>query len=622
MHRLLLRQLRREGLSPHSHPPEDSEQWRRFLVHIDRAYREHDQDRYTLERSLKISSEEMQTLFEALKKSSEGQLGRARARLRSLIDSIPDLIVFRDVDGACLGCNKAFEAFAGRREEQLIGSRDRHLVPARPVPETIPGDRRSPPGHNEQWIRHPDGHEILVETIETPYCNSDGVVIGVIHVSRDITERKQAEDQLSHQARHDSLTGLPNRLQLDELLAHAINNARRGKTIAALLFFDLDRFKNINDTLGHPAGDEVLRLMARRLQIELRDCDILGRLGGDEYVVLLENLAAPRQSAQVAAKLVSALAMPFTLEQREMSLSISLGISVYPEDGEDATTLMKNADAAMYLAKEQGGNGYQFYTPELTAKAQRFLAMEASLRQAISGDELVLHYQPKIDLGSGGIIGAEALLRWNHPERGLIGPLEFISLAEETGLIIPIGEWVLYQACIQLQTWKGLGMPIREVAVNLSAPQLVNEEFVGSVRRIIDKTGINPAMLKLEIAETALMTHAERATSILNELKALGLCLSIDSFGTGYSSMSYLKHFPIDELKIDRSFIRQIPGNSDDTEIAKAIIALGRSLHLDVVAVGVETLEQQLFLTLQQCTRVQGHLYSAPVTAQRFQGFF
>ena len=242
MHRLLLRQLRREGLSPHSHPPEDSEQWRRFLVHVDRAYREHDQDRYTLERSLKISSEEMQTLFEALKKSSETQLGRERARLRSLIDSIPDLIVFRDVDGVCLGCNKAFEAFAGRSEEQLIGTRDPHLIPSRPVPDPIPDDRRSPPGHNEQWIRHPDGREVLFETIETPYCNRDGVVLGVIHVSRDITQRKEAEDQLAHQARHDSLTGLPNRLQLDELLAHALNNARRSKTIAALLFFDLDRF--------------------------------------------------------------------------------------------------------------------------------------------------------------------------------------------------------------------------------------------------------------------------------------------------------------------------------------------------------------------------------------------
>ena len=621
MHRLLLRQLRRTKMGHDQLPEVDLEQWQQFLHHVDRSYREGDQDRYTLERSLKISSEEMQSLFETLKRSSATRLSRQRARLRSLIDSIPDLIVFRDIDGICLGCNRAFETCIGRSEQELIGSTDLQL------PATGPHDDEHADGQqdladNEQWVRHPQGHEILFETINTPLYDGDGGIIGSIDISRDITERKQAEVELAHQARHDPLTALPNRLLLDELLSHAIDSAERAKSMFALLFFDLDRFKNINDTLGHPAGDIVLREMADRLRDGLRDGDILSRLGGDEYVVVLENITGPQQAAHVADKVLGWLSAPMILEQRQLSVTGSIGIGIYPNDGKDVTTLMKNADNAMYMAKHHGGNGYQFYTPELTHKAQRFFAMEAALRQSVAREQLELYYQPQLDISSGELVGAEALLRWHHPERGLIGPVDFIPLAEETGLIVEIGTWVLRTACEQAVAWQRQGVGLAKISVNLSPKQIGDARLVQTIADIITETGIPPQTLKLEITETGIMRHAEQAEQILTELKALGVSLSIDDFGTGYSSMSYLKRFPVDELKIDRSFIRDIPEDRDDAAIAAAIIALGHSLRLEIVAEGVETREQQDFLTQQRCTRAQGYLYSKPLAAEQFERRF
>ena len=624
MHRLLLRQLRRTGLTIDAPPHPDSKKWQTFLSHINRSYQEADQDRYTLEHSLQISSEEMQSLVEAVGEASAHQLEREQARLRSLIDSIPDLIVFKDAEQRCLGCNQAFATFIGRTEEELIGSDDCQLPPSRPQPELLPGERRSPASsrRGEQWIAHPDGSEVLFETIDTPFCNSRHEVLGTIQISHDITERKRSEDRLAFQARHDSLTGLPNRLRLDELLIQAIETAQRLHTVFALLFLDLDRFKNINDTLGHPAGDHVLQGMGRRLREQLRDSDIISRLGGDEFVVLLRDIGPPDQAARVAAKMVAAMSRPLSWQGHQLSLSISIGLSLYPEHGRDAMTLMKHADTAMYMAKEQGGNGYQFYTPELTDRTQRFLDREGALRQALRNDEFLLHYQAKVDPSSGVLKGAEALVRWNHPQQGLIGPQQFLPLAEETGLIIPIGEWVLRNACSQLHQWMNEGLPIAEISVNLWTPQLLNEQLIPMVARVLSQTGIAAKSLTLEVAETAVMTHADRSVQVLKSLKGLGVSLAIDNFGTGYSSMSYLNHLPIDEIKIDRSFISNLPQDRDSVEITRAIIALARSLRLEVVAVGVETLEQQLFLALQQCHKAQGYLYNAPAGSKRFQGFF
>ena len=623
MHRLLLRQLRRADMKFDQPPEAKLEQWQEFLSHIDRSYREADQDRYTLERSLTISSEEMQSLFETLKHSSATRLSRQRARLRSLIDSIPDLIVFRDTDGVCLGCNRAFATYMSLSEQALIGSKDPQL-PRAHRHDNSDKDHSDPEddGRDEQWIRHPDGSEVLFETLNTPLYDGEGGIIGSIDISRDITERKQAETKLAHQARHDPLTTLPNRLLLDELLTHAIEKAQRSKSLFALLFFDLDRFKNINDTLGHPAGDILLRVMADRLCAGLRDGDIVSRLGGDEYVVVLENISGPQQAAHVADKVLGWLSEPLILEQREASVSGSIGISIYPNDGKDVTTLMKNADSAMYMAKQHGGNGYQFYTPELTDKAQRFFAMEAALRHAISRQQLELHYQPQFNINSGKLVGAEALLRWNHPERGLIGPADFIPLAEETGLIVAIGVWVLRTACRQAVRWQQAGIGLRQLSVNLSPKQVSDAKLAQTVANIIEQTGIPANTIKLEITESGIMSHPEQAEQILTDLKALGVSLSIDDFGTGYSSMSYLKRFPVDELKIDRSFIRDIPEDRDDAAIAAAIIALGHSLRLGIIAEGVETREQQEFLIRQHCHKAQGYLYSRPLDADSFQQAF
>ena len=617
MHRLLLRQLRRQQLS--TDDPPNKAQWQQFLQHIDRSYREADQDRYTLERSLQISSEEMQSLFETLKRSSATRLSRERARLRSLIDSLPDLIVFKDTNGVCLGCNKAFAEFIGRSEQQLIGSTRLRLPPSDPTEAHADALGHAANAANEQWLRAPDGGEALLETVDTALYDGDGEVIGVIHISHDITKRKQTEIKLAHQARHDSLTGLPNRMLLEELLQHAIDSARRARASFALLFFDLDRFKNVNDTLGHPAGDELLRIVADRLRQGLRDGDLISRLGGDEYVVVVENLSGPQQAAQVADKVLGWLSEPLQLEKREISVSGSIGISIYPNDGDNATTLMKNADTAMYKAKRHGGNGYQFYTPELTEDALRFFALEAALRRAIDGGQLLLHYQPQLDLETGQLVGAEALIRWNHPERGLIGPNDFIPLAEETGLIVAVGAWVLQQACQQLVAWRQAGLRLDEISVNLSPRQIASKNLIHTVSSVIGQSGIRPEMLKLEITETGLMSHAEQAEEFLKRLKALGVSLSIDDFGTGYSSMSYLKHFPVDELKIDRSFIRDLPDDRDDAAITLAIIALGHSLRLDIVAEGVETTAQQEFLKQLHCNRAQGYLYGRPVDADQFQ---
>ena len=358
--------------------------------------------------------------------------------------------------------------------------------------------------------------------------------------------------------------------------------------------------------------------MADRLRAGLRDGDIVSRLGGDEYVVVLENISGPQQAAQVADKVLGWLSQPLMLEQREVSVSGSIGIGVYPNDGKDVTTLMKNADSAMYMAKQLGGNGYQFYTPELTDKAQRFFAMEAALRHSIHREQLQLHYQPQFNIDSGDLVGAEALLRWNHPERGLISPVDFIPLAEETGLIVDIGAWVLRTACQQAVQWQRAGAGLCQLSVNLSPKQVSDSKLIQTVANIIEQTGIPPATLKLEITESGIMSHPEQAEQILTDLKALGVSLSIDDFGTGYSSMSYLKRFPVDELKIDRSFIRDIPKDRDDAAIAAAIIALGHSLRLGIVAEGVETREQQDFLTKQHCHKAQGYLYSRPLDAVAF----
>ncbi len=430
--------------------------------------------------------------------------------------------------------------------------------------------------------------------------------------------RRQAEERVRHLAHYDELTGLPNRSMFNQRLAHALAQARRNDKPLAILFIDLDRFKNINDTLGHDAGDRVLKEVAERLRGCLRESDTAGRLGGDEFVVLIEELSQPVYVAGVAQKILTAVTKPLILDAQEFHLTASIGISTYPDDSKDMQSLLKNADIAMYRAKEQGRNNYQFYSAQMNVHTLERLALESNLRRALERDEFLLHYQPKVDIGSGRITGMEALVRWQQPTKPLIPPAQFIALAEETGLIVPIGEWVLKTACAQNKSWQEHGLPPLRVAVNLSARQFGHETLLQDVARVLNETGLDPTALEFEITESMVMHNPEHAVKLLTKLKAMGIRLSIDDFGTGYSSLNYLKRFPIDSVKIDRSFIQDLPGDGDDAAITRAIIAMAHSLRLKVIAEGVETEEQLSFLRNHGCDEMQGNYFSKPLPENEF----
>jgi len=452
-----------------------------------------------------------------------------------------------------------------------------------------------------------------------PLFDEGGRPRGAIGASLDITERKRAEEQIKSLAYHDALTGLPNRRLFQDRLSVAVAQAHRNGQRLAVLYLDLDRFKPVNDSLGHAAGDRLIQDVAERLRTCLREGDTVARLGGDEFTLLLPGVSQVVDAARVAEKVLDTLRVPFQIEGREIFATASIGISLYPEDGHDVETLVKNADAAMYRAKQQGRDNYQLYTPALNATALERLALESSLRHALAKNELVIHYQPVLDLATGHVQAMEALLRWQHPELGLLPPAEFISLAEVTGLIIAFGPWVLRTACAQTREWQEAGHAELGVAVNLSARQFQHPDLVAQVRRALEETKLDPAFLELEITESSAM-HGEAAVHTLRELKALGVRIAIDDFGTGYSSLSYLRRFPIDTLKIDRSFIADITRDPDDAAIATAVIALAHTLKLRVVAEGVETEEQVAFLSARRCDRVQGFLFGAPLPAEDSSG--
>ena len=431
--------------------------------------------------------------------------------------------------------------------------------------------------------------------------------------------RKEAEERIRHLAHYDELTGLANRNMFGERLNHALAQAQRNHKPLTVLFIDLDRFKNVNDTLGHEAGDLALKEVSKRLLGCVRASDTVGRLGGDEFVALLEEIPPqPAHVTVVAERILAAIARPYMFDAQEFHLSASIGISTYPADSENAQSLLKNADIAMYRAKEQGKNNYQYYSAQMNVHSRERLALETDLRHALEHKEFVLHYQPKIDIVSGQITGMEALLRWQHPTKGLIPPMQFIPLAEETGLIVPIGEWVLRTACAQNKACQELGLPPLRIAVNLSARQFVHENLLQEVSRVLGETALDPAALELEITESMMMQDPVHAVKLLTELKALGVYLSIDDFGTGYSSLGYLKRFPIDSLKIDRSFVQDLPRDADDAAITQAILAMAHSLKIRVIAEGVETVEQLRFLRDHGCDEMQGYYFSKPVPAHEF----
>jgi diguanylate cyclase (GGDEF)-like protein/PAS domain S-box-containing protein len=439
---------------------------------------------------------------------------------------------------------------------------------------------------------------------------------GVANIVATAVERQEARNRLTYLAQYDPLTSLPNRRRLAHSLEDAIAAAAHAQGRAAVMFIDLDRFKNVNDMLGHDVGDQLLVQAAKRLTACARAEDVVARLGGDEFALVLPALDDDGVAAGIAARVIEALAQPFYLEGQQLFVSASVGIATYPENGRDAETLLKNADTAMYGAKNGGRNNYQFYVAEMHENATQRLQTETQLRQALERGEFLLHYQPKLDLATGTISGFEALLRWNHPQRGLVPPLEFIDILEDTGLILPVGEWVIGEVCRQLKAWQAQGMMVQPVAINLSARQLQQADLAGAVERIVARAGVDPALLEFELTESMLMTNPEGAVEILARIKALGIRLSVDDFGTGYSSLAYLKRFPLDALKIDRTFVRDLPDDPDDAAITKAVIRLAHSLSLKVVAEGVENVDQLRELEQYGCDQIQGYYVSRPLAAQ------
>jgi len=443
--------------------------------------------------------------------------------------------------------------------------------------------------------------------------NQGGNALTVWGVCRDITERKIAQQELYKLAHHDMLTGLPNRVLLEDRLQQAKALAHRMNSRFAVLFLDIDRFKMINDTLGHSVGDELLRLVAVRLKKTLRETDTVARIGGDEFIILLSSVNDRNDVHSLSEKILKSLVVPFKLRDHELFISTSLGVCMYADDAHDTDDIVKKADLAMYHAKSMGRNNVQFYNNDMDQNASRRFIISNSLRRGLEKNEFRVYYQPKVDIATGRIVAMEALVRWEHPELGLLSPLEFIQLAEENGLIMQLGEWVLRESCIQNVKWQSEGILDLNIAVNLSGYQLQHTDMLATIRKVLKETGMSPDRLELEITESVIMQNADFAVSILSDLSELGIQVSIDDFGTGYSSLAHLKRFSVNTLKIDRSFVREVDLNSTDAAIATAIIAMGNSLNLNVIAEGVETQSQYDFLKFNNCDQVQGFLFCRPL---------
>jgi diguanylate cyclase (GGDEF)-like protein/PAS domain S-box-containing protein len=548
----------------------------------------------------------------------------SEARYRGLLEAAPDAMVVVNQDGEIVLLNVQAEKQFGYRRDELVGQKVKNIIPEGFAERLIADGTRSAAEALAQEIgtgieltgRRKDGSEFPIEIMLSPLKGAESVLVTA--AIRNITTRKKAEALMIHSSEHDFLTGLPNRMLLSDRVNQAIRMAIRHKRKVAVLFLDLDGFKHINDSLGHPTGDKLLQSVGKRLVDCVRGSDTVSRQGGDEFVVLLSEEEDSEDASITAKRMQRAVAEAHFIDQHDLHVTCSVGVSVYPDDGLNAETLIKNADTAMYQAKANGRQKYQYFKPAMNVRAVERQSLEESLRRALERQEFVVHYQPKINLKTGRITGAEALLRWTHPTRGPVPPGQFIPVAEDCGLILPIGTWVLRQACQQAQAWVDAGLPLGNMAVNISAMQLQNENFLEGVFAILQDTRLDPRLLELELTESVLMKHAESTASILTALRGRGVQVAVDDFGTGYSSLSYLRKFPIDALKIDQSFVRQITTVPDEIIIVKAVIGLGRSLKLRVVAEGVETQEQLAFLKAHQCDEAQGYYFSRPVLPEQF----
>ncbi|RJG00700.1 EAL and GGDEF domain-containing protein [Noviherbaspirillum sedimenti] len=560
----------------------------------------------------------------------ERSLHESEERYRSVVNCLAEGIMVQARDGTIVACNPSAERILRVPPGSAVGSKGMNLRRmftedgSEILPEQLPSLVALRTGEAilnlTMGLETADGATVWVSQNVLPIRQAGVQEVSSVLVSfTDVSAVKEAQQRLQFLASHDSLTGLPNRAFLVERLAHALSLAQRQTHRIALLFLDLDRFKHVNDTIGHEAGDQLLQTVATRLSACIRETDTLARLGGDEFVVLAESFDDASYLTGLAERMLGTISEPFRLRGYEYYLGVSIGISVHPDDGEDGNTLLRCADSAMYAAKEDGRNNYRFYTQEMNARSQRRYHLEKNLRHALANDQFVLYYQAKTDLQSGRIVGAEALLRWRHPENGLVSPVDFIPVAEETGLIVPIGSWVLEQACRQAADWRARLAPHLRIAVNLSPRQFQDNSLVEAVSLALQSSGLPASALELEITENLLMGESDTLMPLFDALTGLGVGFSLDDFGTGYSSLSYLQRFPISNLKIDRSFINGIPANRDSVALTQTIIAMAKALALTVTAEGVEDAQQMRFLQEAGCGEMQGNYFSEPIAAADFE---
>ena len=567
--------------------------------------------KHTKEINIELEQENRQ------RKQAEGELRLAA----KVFENTAEAVLITDRNNRIVAINRAYSEISGYTEEEALGKNPSILQSGRhdtnfykDMWNTLVNEGT---WQGEIWNRRKDGETwpnwLTISVVD----DEDTGERHYVAVFADISVIKDSQAQIEYMASHDPLTELPNRALLMDRLNHAMERGRRDKGRPGLLFIDLDRFKNVNDTLGHPIGDDLLVEVANRLNKLVRKEDTVARLGGDEFVVLIEDPSGPEALEKVASKILDKLSRPMLVAGHELILTTSIGVAMYPNDGEDTTTLVKNADAAMYEAKNKGKNRFCFYTQSMTEVAESRLRLESDLRRALEKGEFVLHYQPQVSLLDNHLIGCEALIRWQHPQRGMVPPDEFIGLAEEIGEIEAIGEWVARETLRQCREWQKQGLKVR-MAINLSVRQLLHPEFIDSLSSLLKKECIDSSMVELEVTESIFLDHSDQCINALNQLRALGPSLAIDDFGTGYSSLSYLKRLPIQRIKIDRSFVQGIPGDRDDTAIAEAVIAMANTMDLEVVAEGVETEEQLIFLSLHGCSEAQGYHFSKPFPAEEF----
>ncbi len=543
-------------------------------------------------------------------------------KLAAIVKHTDEGVLVTDADDNIVFVNQAFTGITGYLGEDVLGQSPRVLKSERHDEKFYramwSAIEQEGLWQGEVWDRRKNGEIFPVWQTTSEVRDDNGELTNYVSIFSDITTIKRSQEKLDFLAHHDPLTSLPNRLLFHDRLGHALQRAKRESTQLAVLFFDLDRFKNINDSLGHAVGDALLQDVADRMSHMVRKKDTMARLGGDEFVVLIEDVGEAQYVAQFARKIITAFADPFVINEHELHITVSIGISLFPRDAEDGDALLSNADAAMYRAKQTGRNDYQFYTAALTASVFEHLTLEAALRNALSREEFVLYYQPQYCLKTRELTGVEALIRWQHPEMGLVMPAKFIPLAEECGLIEQFGHWVLRTACAQMRAWLDQGVELKRMAVNVSGLQFQRGDLVATINGVLAQTGLCPPSLELEITEGYVMEKTEQAIEVLQQIQALGVRLAIDDFGTGYSSLSYLKRLPVDKLKIDKSFVRDLPGDASDEAIARAVVALGHSLKLDVIAEGVETEVQFNFLSTLGCEHGQGYFFGDPLPADAF----